>query len=67
MYPNKKVGIMHSVMSALSFLVVRGRPAAVRGIRTASGPDSGARAPSTSAQVRKERYFEMARHSRWTQ
>lgn len=65
MYPNKKVGIMHSLMGALSLLVVRSRPRAVRRVRAAERPDSTARASIARAQLAKESYFEMARHSRW--
>ena len=67
MYPHKMGGIVQTLMTVLSLGAVRGRPAAVRNARIPTRPDTSARASITSAQLRKERYFEMARHSRWTQ
>jgi len=65
MYHNKKVGITQTLMSALSILVVRSRPKAVRRARNPVRPDAAARALSARTQLAKETYFEMARQSRW--
>lgn len=65
MYPHKKVGILQIMMSALSFLAVRPRRVAVRRAKVLGWPDSASRAAVVGAQLRKESYFEMARHSRW--
>lgn len=65
MYQNKKVGITQTLMSALSILVVRSRPKAVRRARTSARPDGPSRASIARAQIAKERTFEMARQPRW--
>jgi hypothetical protein len=65
MYGNKKVGITQTLMSALSILVVRSRPKAVRKTRTPDRPDAAARASIARAQIAKESYLAMARQSRW--
>lgn len=65
MYANKKVGVTQTLMSALSILVVRSRPKAVRRVRSPDRPDAAARASIARAQLTRETYFEMARQSRW--
>ena len=66
MYRNKKVGITQTLMSALSILVVRNRPRAVRKAMTPDRPDAAARAAIARARMTKERYLETARQPRWT-
>lgn len=66
MYPNKKVGITQTLMSALSILVVRNRPKAVRKARDSDRPDEAARASIARAQLAKETYLAAARQPRWT-
>ena len=65
MYGSKKVGVTQTLMSALSILVVRGRPKAVRRLRSPARPDAAARRSRARAQLAKETYFEMARQFRW--
>lgn len=60
-----KTGIVETVMSALSFLVVRGQTRTSRPRRRPVRLDATGRTSIQDAQRRKETYFAMAREVRW--
>ncbi len=65
MYPNKTAGIWETVMSALSLVIVRGKPLASRPRRRPLRPDQDAQRSILTAARQKETYFQMARQFRW--
>lgn len=65
MYQHNTAGIWETVMSALSFVVVRSKPLASRPRRRSLRPDQAAVRPILPVLQQKETYFELPRQFRW--